>query len=715
VNNVSASGPTSRWLVAALAALLAGHGALAQGPPSTAIEEVLVTAELRDTPWLQQDGSSTILDSGSIRSRSAAHLEELLLVAPNINVAGGSSRSRYYQVRGIGERSQFVEPLNPSVGVLIDDIDFSGLGTVATLYDIEQVEVLRGPQGTLHGANALAGLLALRSAPPTAAPEARLNATLGDYARRELGLTLSGPIINASGGAPLLGRLALFQHRSDGFMRNAYLDRDDTNRRNETLLRGRLRWAPGSQQQLDLILLHADVDNGYDAFSLDNTRETLSDQPGRDRQRSNAASAHWQHDGVHLRTEVLASVADTDSDYRYDEDWSYPGIAPGLEYASVDAYLRSRRSYSAQLRLSSSTPLELLHRDADWVAGLYWLDDDEHLRRRYTYLAEDFRSEYGAGTVATFAQLDWQLADDWTASAGLRVAQRRMRYEDINGVDATPDDLLWGGKLALGYDSARLGHLYAALSRGYRAGGVNAGILAFPRDATDTPSLLDRRAFFDTELLYNIEFGHKISARDGRLVSALTLFYMDRRDQQVRGSVVIPRADGSTAFVDYTDNAASGSNLGLEWELRAQPTPRLSAYLNLGLLRAAFDEYVSADGSDLGGRDQAHAPRYQFAAGGSYDVTDRIALQVQWEGRDAFYFSDRHDARSTAFSLLHLRAVYDAQRWQAAVWARNLLDEDFFTRGFGSFGNDPRKGYVVEEYRQFGDPRQVGVSLELRL
>jgi outer membrane receptor protein involved in Fe transport len=167
--------------------------------------------------------------------------------------------------------------------------------------------------------------------------------------------------------------------------------------------------------------------------------------------------------------------------------------------------------------------------------------------------------------------------------------------------------------------------------------------------------------------------------------------------------------------VDYTANAAAGYNLGLEWELRAAASETLEGYLNIGLLRAEFEDYINADGRDLDGRDQAHAPHYQFAAGLSWRPAEHWQADLQWEGRDAFYFSDRHDGRSTRFSLVHARLSYSRDNWELAAWGRNLLDEDYFIRGFGSFGNDPRKGYVTEEYRQYGDPRQLGLSLDLRL
>ena len=158
-----------------------------------ALEEVIVSAEFRDTALMKSGNSTSVLDQQLIRQRAAQHLEDMLNVAPNVNFAGGTSRARYFQIRGIGDRSQFQEPLNPSVGLLLDGVDFSGIGSLATLFDIEQVEVLRGPQGTLHGANALAGLINITSNAPSESFYNRIEASAGDYSTRALGLVSSGP------------------------------------------------------------------------------------------------------------------------------------------------------------------------------------------------------------------------------------------------------------------------------------------------------------------------------------------------------------------------------------------------------------------------------------------------------------------------------------------------------------------------------------------
>ncbi|MBT4522881.1 MAG: TonB-dependent receptor [Halieaceae bacterium] len=678
--------------------------------PSPALElpEIVVTAEFRDINLQDQPASASILSGDDIQQRAAQHLEEILNIAPNVNFASGASRARYYQVRGIGERSQFQAPLNPSVGFMVDGIDFSGLGTAGTLFDVAQVEVLRGPQGTLHGANALAGLISIRTGQPEKEPRLTLHATAADYDTLSAGIIGSGPLIADT----LLYRVAINTYRSDGFIDNDYLRSDDTNNRRETVARGKLRWLGSDTSSLDIIAMYVDIDNGYDAFSLDNTRHTLSDEPGQDSQESSALGLNWHRELRGMDLQANLNIASTDSDYGYDEDWSFVGIAPGWEYSSVDQYLRERDSQSAELRLLSNDQSRLFNGNTDWVAGFYYLGNKENLDRRYTYLEQDFRSSYDTSTFALFGQIDSRLTDKTTLITGLRFERRQTDYSDNSGVASDPDNNLWGGRIALEHTISDATMVYGSISRGYRANGVNAEILA-SMDTTDNATTLNQLKHlqtYDEEYLLNYEAGLKGRYLDNRLRVRLALFYMDRRDQQIKSSLVVPRSDGSTAFINYTSNAASGNNYGTELEVDWLATANLTLYANIGLLRTQFDDHVNRDGEDLSGRDQAHAPGYQFAVGGRLDFGAGLYARLDLEGKDDFYFSDRHSVKSSAYEILHMRIGYDTSQWSFALWGRNLTDEDYYVRGFGSFGNDPRKQYITEPYYQFGDPRTIGVS-----
>ncbi len=691
--------------LAVIALSYVGSTAQAQTPQ---LEEIIVSAEFRKTSLQNQSASTSVVSADSIAQRAAQHLEEILNLAPNVNFASGASRSRFYQIRGIGERSQFQEPLNPSIGFVIDGIDFSGLGTAGTLFDVEQVEVLRGPQGTLHGANALAGLINISTADPTSEPFAKIALGTSEYASLNAGFVGSGPLLTDE----LLYRLSLHTLRSDGFIENDFSGKDDTNNRDETTIRGKLRWLPNEDNSVDLTAMYVDIDNGYDAFSLDNNRHTLSDEPGRDIQETSALSVVWNSQADKLDLEATVTAASTETDYGYDEDWTFVGIAPDLEYSSTDQYLRDRNSYSAEIRALSNEQSRVLAGTSDWVLGLYYLGDREDLSRRYTFNAQDFESRYDTDTFAIFGQLDTQLSEQLSIITGLRVENRQTQYSDNNSVDTNLDKSLWGGKLVLEYTLDNDGLAYAGVSRGYRAYGINAQILA-SINSTDDPNVrnqLQGVQDYDDEHLLNYEAGYKASYLENRLRSRLAVFYMDRQDQQLKGSFLVHREDGSTAFIDYTNNTAKGNNYGLELELEWLVTEDLNLYANLGLLETEFEDYLTADGLDLSGREQAHAPAYQYAVGGSYNLGGGFYIRADLEGKDDYFVSDSHNSKAPSHNLLHMRAGYAAQQWSVAVWARNLTDEEYFVRGF-RFGNDPRNGYITDSYFQLGDPRVVGVSL----
>src|SRR6186713_106313 len=241
---------------------------LAAVAEDASLDEVVVTAELRDHALRQLPASVTVLDSQTLELAGVQHFQDVLGLVPNLNWAAGTSRPRYFQLRGIGELEQWQGAPNPSVGFLIDGIDFSGVGMPATLSDVERIEVLRGPQGTAYGANALAGLIAVNTRAPSRDPAASADVTLGDFGTRGASGVLGGPI----GDGDTAWRLAAGNYRSDGFRHNAYLNRDDTNGYDESNARLRLRAQPSEHLRADVTAMWADLDNGYDAFSIDNSR-----------------------------------------------------------------------------------------------------------------------------------------------------------------------------------------------------------------------------------------------------------------------------------------------------------------------------------------------------------------------------------------------------------------------------------------------------------
>lgn len=693
------------------------------------LEEIIVTAEFRPVSALELATSISVFDQEKIGQRGAVHLEQLLGLAPNVNISSGASRGRFIQIRGTGERSQFVEPINPSVGLIIDGMDFTGIGGAASTLDMQQVEVLRGPQGTIFGANALAGLINMVSNGPDETFAGRAELTAGNYDHLTVSAALGGPISDRAGY-----RLAIQSNRNDGYIDNVYLNRS-TNEIDELTARGKFAWDVSEDLSLDFTLLYSDIDNGYDAFSLDNTRDTYSDEPGHDRLESiaGAVRATWQA-SEGFSVEALLSHVDADTEYGYDEDWSHTGICDNTPcdseiwgfdwwYSSTDNYIRNNENTTADIRFVSNNGAD----NTAWVAGFYYRDQSQSLLRQYTYNASDFDSRYDTENLAAYGQVEIPFPSSWKWVAGLRYESRDWDFDDNSPetMGAADSEDFWGGKMALEFHTDAGTLLYGLISRGYKAGGYNSALASkLPEMEQDGIEIPLKSLVFDAETMWNYELGVKGNWLDDALWLSAALFYQDRGDMQVKQSIVIPSDPLSGAcpcnFIDSLQNAAGGTNKGLELEGSWQATENFVLFGSLGLLDTEYKDYLSYAHTDadlengvpydLSGRAQAHAPDTQYTLGAQVYFAGNWFAQVDIEGKSDFYASANHNEKLDGYTLLNLRLAYETEKWSVAVWGRNLTDEDVQTRGFGGFGNDPRKLYATEPYYQLGEPRVYGIT-----
>lgn len=690
---------------AIVAALAVSPGAFASAstdnlPAVAAIERITVQGDLRQQNAAQLAGSLSVATEQDLARQSVQHLDELLNQFANINYSAGASRGRFIQVRGIGERSEFVDTINPSVGILIDGIDYSGLG-ISGISDIAQFEVFRGPEATRFGANALAGMLNLTTKGPTDSAEGKASLTLANYDSYQLAGQFSNAINSQWGYS-----LSLEQQVSDGFIKNTHLNRDDTNNIDEFTGRFKLAFQPGDDLKLQLISHVVDQDNGYDAFSLDRDRTTLSDQPGQDKLRSKALALQADYRGLTFaRFQGQLSWLDADMDYGFDEDWSHVGLHPD-EYSTTDRYLRDREQLTLDYRLVSNDAGRL--GASDWVLGVYAASKEFDLTRQFwnwdLWQADTFASALSRSNLALYTELSTPLSEQLTLVSGVRLERYEDEYADSSANQINNSDTMWGAKLSLNYQPNPQALIYLLASRGYKAGGVNGDALA--KAADDNLNELLTKASFAPETLYNAEFGVKGTALDQSVVTRVAAFYMWRQDMQVKGWL---NPDSGPQFAGFIDNAGSGRNYGIEVENRLQLHPQFTLMLSASWLKTKLGNYVTLDGDDFSGREQAQAPRFSYNLAADWYLSDALTFNVGLQGKDAFYYSDGHNQRSSRYELLNLRLSYQLQQWQLALWSRNALDQDVGVRGF-YFGNDPRDGYEPHLYEQFAEPRRVGLS-----
>ncbi|MEJ1961393.1 MAG: TonB-dependent receptor [Gammaproteobacteria bacterium] len=675
------------------------------------IEEVVVSASLlRDQALQQVPASVAVLNQQSLSGGGQQHFEDVLAQVPNLNWAGGTARPRYFQIRGIGEREQYEGAPNPSVGFLIDDVDFSGIGMAATLFDVSQVEVLRGPQGTRLGANALAGIVSIHSADPSMTPALFVDVTGADYDTGSVGVVATGPVESLRSA----WRLSVQDYKSDGFRDDAFLDRNDTNNRDELTARFKWRTELSPDTRLDFTLMHANIDDGYDAWSIDNSWHSQSDRPGVDTQKATAVSARLTSTASNLgQLTVIGAYADSRSVNSYDGDWGNEQLWAPYTYDYFAWSSRDRQTGSLEVRFASqeaTAPGQVA-----WLIGAYGqqLRETGHDTSQGVYvdpfdsdndgtLDEFLGSRYRATNTSVFGQLDGLITQRLRWSAGLRGERREARYRDAGFwqaedriTDQRSSDTMVGGQVSLSFDFTSSWTAYTSLSRGYKAGGFNLG--AVPQD----------RLQFEPEFLLNGEVGVKYSSPDHRLHADVSVFDSRRRHVQVRTGDQLDPSDPNS-YVFFTDNASRGINEGLEASVRWEITSEWEVNGSLGLLHTRYMDYDQG-GMLVPDRAQPHAPNYQAALGAGWRHPRGWVARAGVTALDSFYFDvPPNDTRSNAYVLTNLQFGFEAQRWSAMLWGRNVFNRDYAIRGF-YFGNEP-PAFENKLYIQRGDPRQVGVT-----
>lgn len=690
------------------AALLPLLGApIAANADDSDLERIVVTGDFQRESIQTLSASASLFSEDEINQRGASYLDEMLGSAANVNFASGASRGRYIQIRGVGLRSQFVDPINPSVGLVIDGINYSGLGGSSLLFDIDQVEIYRGPQGTRFGADGMAGMIQMGSAKATSDPSLKLQVGAGTYNTREAGIAASTGLTDDTSA-----RVSYFRRKSDGYVDNLYLN-DETQNQDEQVARFKINSQLTKHLNTELNLHYIDINNGYDAFTLDNSRNSVADEPGQDNQQSYAIGVNNTYTGFDaFDVNLNLSAIDTELLYSFDEDWvcndtSEPKLcAAGLHpdgYSSTDLYSRDRDDQSVDLQFNSKT--------GNWVAGIYYQNRDVDLERQYTWLASPFSSTYETSNVAVYGQVATPIGPKTTLITGLRVEQYQGDYTDSNGFIQDTDDVMVGGKIALEYQVIDRTMIYTSITRGYKAGGINSEALAKAKDEglNLSADFFQQHTSFDPEYLWSGEFGVKGSSLDDKFTLRLAAFYMHRDDIQLKAWQV----EGQQ-FTGYVDNASSGSNYGLEVEGSYQLTDNLFLTGSAGYLNTEIDDFVTQSGLNQDGREQAQSPKYQYAFTARYNFTNAFYGMVGIEGKDDYYFSDSHNSQAPSSNLVNLSFGYEADMWAVRAWARNVFDETVPTRGF-EFGNDPQDGYATHTYTQLGEPRVAGVTFTLNL
>jgi outer membrane receptor protein involved in Fe transport len=302
---------------------------------------------------------------------------------------------------------------------------------------------------------------------------------------------------------------------------------------------------------------------------------------------------------------------------------------------------------------------------------------------------------------------------------GLRFETFHDDYNDSNALHSKTDDQYFTGELTLQRELNDGTLLYATLARGVKPGGVNTEASSvFDFMDPKFREFMQGRLRFGSESLLNKEIGLKGRYLENTLSLRAALFHMDRKDAQLESWIW---DDANFLWVGYLDSVNKGTNYGLELELDYQISPAISLFAGIGWLKTNVDEITVVDLGQPGewtastitvvnDRDQTKAPQWQYNIGTNVYFTPRLNARFELEGRSDSFYGYYHNQEIAGYTLLNASLGYHINAFTIRVWGRNLADKDYAVHGL-YFANDPRKGYVNEAYRQFGEPRVYGVDV----
>ncbi len=619
----------------------------------------------------------------------SVHLEDIIQNTPGVSSAGGTGRARFFQIRGIGERSSYEGMPNESVTILFDHIDYTGVGGILSTFGLENLEIYKGPQNTIMGPSSLAGTINAKTLSHSFLSQGQTRAQVGLE-------SFSGRLFNL-GHYQNVGTLSsstILSHNSThGFYENAYLKREDTNRRDEFSFRQKLKGKSWS-----LNLHYFDFKSGYDIFNLENTKITQSDKPGEDNQLTWGASFLKEFKLGHTKGQFLISGHNTKSFYSYDEDWGnnpnwrhLPNWNQDYDYRI--AFTKSLRNFNIEQKFIYDSG------GTYHTTGLFFKNN--HLRSRELAfnsetVRKDLQSVFKRRRLALYHESERPLLKGYSLFFGGRLSQLLSDYRDSRAIAVTPRESLWGGHLGLKKENYK--NLWVLrLARGFKAGGVNIGT-----------TITENRRQFDDESLYELSFKHEYTAPETRLTTTNNLFLHYRQNVQVKTSYQDDPSDPSS-FTFYTDNATTGKSVGFESQIRWRPQE--SSYqlsLHSHFMHSEYGDYIY-EGRNLKGRAFSYAPQSKVRLSQSIEILKSLRLALSHTTSSSFYFGNSHNEKAPMYIHTDTFLTYQIKDLEVQIYARNLFNDRSENRGF-FFGNRP-PDFDNERFVQIGHPRLIGIRM----
>ncbi len=718
------------------------------------LDEIIVTAQKKSESLQEVPIAITAISAETLEKQGISDFQGISERTPGLLIGAFSPAQPEIAIRGVGTKEDG-PGANDSTVVSVDDVYIaSRIAQIIDIYDLERVEVLRGPQGTLYGRNSIAGSINFITQKPDENFALRLEQTIGSYNKLDTRALIKGAIDADSG---LYGKLSYSHRVNDGFV-DLYSDGTtkigDLNGINRHSMRGQLRYAPADSGLDATLTLEGEIDRDQGQ-----NREPIGDTTANPARNSVVINTGLGFDDIHdsLSTEGFMDRDVFGASLKFDYDigdvtltsitaYRDAEVQFGLDCCGLNGRVYPRANYNyideAATQLTQEFKLSGDTGGLDWIVGVFYTDESDHKREGFGFgpIANpqgtfDEISASSAFTntsnvkadieaMAIYGQGTYGLTDRLGATLGLRystedktvTASGAVTGGPPNGIIVGPyapvtasDD--WSSvdfRVALDYDLSDDVMLYGSVASGFKSGGF-AGA---PKNAASASRS------FDEESALNYELGLKSTMLENRLRLNIAAFYTDYKDLQVTRFALTPDTPRFGQFL--TENAAGAEIKGLEVESTFVPIENLELSFNYAYLDAKFTEFFGLtpgpDGTtpDFTGNDLRQAPKHSASGNLNYtwqDVLsgdDSIYLNVSARYVDDVFYDPDNNSRAVvdSYAVADVRLGYTAPsgKYKADLWVNNVTNNDYTTHAFSLTGGQ-------RAYANVGKPRWYGMTL----
>ena len=638
----------------------------------SSLNKVTVTAQKQSENIQNVPISLTVFDDISIEDKQIHTVKDIASYTPNLMFfEHGASGMVSPSSRGIFAEMQ---TLTTSVGMYIDGVPVSfGFGFDEILVDVEQIEVLKGPQGTLYGKNTEAGVINIITKKPNNEFKGKIGVEVANDNKKQITLNASGPILKDK----LYLGVSAQHYEKDGDLKHSTSGKivDD---RETNYAKINLRWTP--KDDLNISLISSKVKYNDGDWAMNNAsaskKEVNSNFEGYNKSESlmNALKIHYKINDLDLQSITTHRTYKDIGAHDFDH--------------SPMTFMHTDKSNTFK-KVSQEFKISKQKENYSWLVGVYADKDDN----TYNYVTMSVNPMFAGKTyrklkddsLGIFTHGSFNINDKLTIIGGLRFDKDKKTYKDKSyNIDLKRDGTNISPKIALNYNISNNAMTYINISKGYRSGGFNPFA---PTGYSKT---------YDEETLISYEIGSKNSFFDNRLIFNSAIYYMDISDMQVNTS--IPNG----GFASYMSNATKATSKGVEIELNYQATDELSLFSSVGYNKTEFGDFSDTKG-DYSGNTNPYAPKYNYNIGTQYRNALGYYASMNINGYGKMYFDKANKYAKKAYNLVNVKLGYETKHYDIYLYGKNIFDK-----------NHDSDGYFSGKYVIYSEPREIGVQLAYR-